>query len=91
MLDRFSVVLFPSGANPDRGKYAEDERLARIRLLLDAIEDASSELQRYLGPTAWMHWLADNAVIDCREELGLRAGRRNGLTLKDAYSILSLL
>ena len=71
MPNRYSVILWPNGWNPDRRKYQEDERLARIRLLLDAIEDASAELQRYLGPTAWMHWQADNAVIDCREELGL--------------------
>ncbi len=71
MPERYTVTLFPNGANPDRGKYQEDEKLARIRLLLDAIEDESAELQRYLGPTAWMHWEVDNAVIDCRAELGL--------------------
>ena len=73
MPNRFSVTLFPNGANPDRGKYDDDARLSRIRLLLDAIEDASAELQGYLGPTVWIHWQADNAVIDCREELGLQA------------------
>ena len=69
--DRYSVILFSNGANPDRRKYQEDEIRQRIVLLLDAIEDASAELQRYLGPAQWMHWLADNAVIDCRAELGL--------------------
>ncbi len=73
MPDRYAVILFPNGANPARGKYQEDEKLARIRLLLDAIEDASAELQCYLGPTTWMHWQADNAVIDYRAELGLQA------------------
>ena len=73
MPDRFAVTLFPNGANPQAREYQEDEKLARIRLLLDGIEDASAELQAYLGPTAWMHWQADNAVIDCREELGIQA------------------
>ena len=71
MPDRFSVTLFPNGRNPDRLKYADDEKLARIRLLLDAIEDASAELRCYLGPTHWMDWRVDNAVRDCREVLGL--------------------
>lgn len=73
MPDRFSVTLFPNGANPDRGKYAEDERRARIRLLLDATEAASEELACYLGPTAWHNWHVENAVIECREEVGLEA------------------
>jgi len=71
MPERYTVTLFPNGANPDRGKYQEDEKLARIRLLLDAIEDASAELRRYLGPTQWRDWEVDNAVMDCREALGL--------------------
>ena len=71
MPDRYSVTLFPNGANPQARDYQEDEKLARIRLLLDAIEDASAELQRYLGPTQWRDWEVDNAVIDCREELGI--------------------
>jgi len=71
MPDRFSVPLFSGGRNPDRGKYDADERLARIRLLLDGIEAACDELECYLGPVQWMHWRVGDAVIDCREELGL--------------------
>ena len=71
MPDRYAVPLFPNGRNPDRGKYQEDEKRQRIALLLDAIEDASAELRRYLGPTQWRDWEVDNAVMDCREALGL--------------------
>ena len=71
MPERYTVTLFPNGANPDRAKYPDDEKRQRIVLLLDAIEDASAELQAYLGPTQWMDWQADNAVIDCREALGI--------------------
>lgn len=74
MPDRFTVPLFPNGANPDRGKYQEDERLARIRLLLDATEAASEELECYLGPSDWRNWEVENAVVDCREKIGLREG-----------------
>ena len=74
MPDRFTVTLFPNGANPDRGKYQEDERRQRIALLLDAQQAGSDELASYLGPTDWRDWQIDHAIGDCRENLGLQEG-----------------